>query len=463
MGAEMDFAKVFPEAPARVFLVGIGGIGMSGLAQLLAWRGYEVAGSDRGLGDPAKAELYRQLRGQGIRLYPQDGSGPREFAPKALVLSAAIEPGNADLAAAAGVPLVHRALAMARVFAGLGIPQIAIAGSCGKTSVTGWTASALKALGHGVVMLNGGYTLDFEDAAHPGNFHADAKPEFIVAEIDESDHSIGECHPDYAAVLNVGDDHYGRDELTRVFSAFLARARRGAAAPESLAALLPAGGVATQCYTEAAPGYAARADGIVFEAAPGVQARSTQSGRHSAWNGAAVLALLRLALPETPTAELAAALAAFRGVRQRFEVIEGACPVVNDYAHNPEKIAAAVAAARERFGGPLGIVFQPHGYGPLGFMREALLEHLQKCLQAGDRFLFLPVFYAGGTTSFKPTSEELASEYAAAGLPVSAVADRAQAAAELRGVEGARAWLVLGARDASLRSWSYELAKEGRR
>ena len=76
-------------------------------------------------------------------------------------------------------------------------------------------------------------------------------------------------------------------------------------------------------------------------------------------------------------------------------------------------VLRAVAAARERFGGPLGIVFQPHGYGPLGFMREALAEHLGNCLKPGDRFVFLPVYYAGGTSSFKPTSAELAAEFAA--------------------------------------------------
>ena len=71
--------------------------------------------------------------------------------------------------------------------------------------------------------------------------------------------------------------------------------------------------------------------------------------------------------------------------------------VVNDYAHNPEKIAASIQCARERFGSPLGIVFQPHGFGALRFMEEALAEHLRRSLEPGDLFMMLPVYYAGGT------------------------------------------------------------------
>ena len=440
--------------------MGIGGIGMSGLAQFLRWQGCEVAGSDRGLDEPARAQLYDQLRGQGIRLYPQDGSGPRDFQPQALVVSTAIEADNADLAAAPGTPVLHRAFVLARACEHLGAKLIGVAGSCGKTSVTGWIASALKVLGHRVVMVDGGYTLDFEADTMPGNFFAERGPEYIVAEIDESDRSIREFSPDYAVVLNVGHDHYGMDELREVFRAFLGRAKCGALYPASEPALSPAG-IPAATFREDAPGYAVDARGIHFEVAPNVVVHSGQSGRHSAWNGQAVFQLLRMALPECAPEQLGGAMEAFRGVRQRFEVMSApgaAIAVVNDFAHNPEKLSAAIAAARERYGSPLAMVWQPHGFKALGDQREALREALAQVLQPGDCFLMLPVYYAGGTTSGRPTSQEVGEEYAAAGLPVKFVATREEAAHRFRSSMAAKAWLVLGARDASLRTWARQLA-----
>ena len=195
----------------------------------------------------------------------------------------------------------------------------------------------------------------------------------------------------------------------------------------------------------------------------GVEIATTQSGRHSAWNGGAVYALLRKILPEASPASVAKALGAFQGVRQRFEVVApqagGHPAIVNDYAHNPEKVAAAIGAAHERFGGPLGVVFQPHGFSALAFTREPLLEHLKQCLGTDDLFLMLPVYYAGGTAAFTPTSQEVAAQYAEAGLPVRFVADRPAAAALLKARHDLKAWLVLGGRDASLRAWSLQLAR----
>jgi len=174
-----------------------------------------------------------------------------------------------------------------------------------------------------------------------------------------------------------------------------------------------------------------------------------------------VLALLNI-LPGLPdNTSLPASLGAFRGVRQRFEVIGRAANdvwVYNDYAHNVEKIAAAVQTAQELGLGPVTAVFQPHGYGPLGFMRDAFREALPEILRPEDELVLLPVYYAGGSTSFSPTSEEVAAEYAAAGLPVSAVPTREAAAAQILGsASTCGGVLVLGARDPSLPVWCHEL------
>ena len=173
--------------------------------------------------------------------------------------------------------------------------------------------------------------------------------------------------------------------------------------------------------------------GATFDLTSVGTVRSRQFGRHSALNAAAVVAAIRAADLGASAEDLAPALAAFRGIRQRFELAGMTAhrvPVYNDYAHNVEKIAAAIATAREAAGTPLVAFFQPHGYGPLGFMRDELRDSLGTSLQEGDRFVLLPVYYAGGTTSFRPTSAEVARGFASHGLPVTSLDDR-EAAAEI--------------------------------
>ncbi|MEI8079111.1 MAG: Mur ligase domain-containing protein, partial [bacterium] len=150
-------ALTLPPPPGPLFLAGLGGIGMSGLAQLLRWQGYTVAGSDRETTGPGRDELYAKLRSQGITTWPQDGSGVRAVRPALLINSTAIEDGNPDFIAATelGCARDHRARALAAALNRLPGRQIAIAGSAGKTSVTAWLASTLHHLGLPVLSVCG--------------------------------------------------------------------------------------------------------------------------------------------------------------------------------------------------------------------------------------------------------------------------------------------------------------------
>ena len=468
----MDFCKAYPAPPAKVFFVGIGGIGMSGLAQLMAAKGYTVFGSDRGLDEPGKAALYSSLRQQGIRLFPQDGFGIAASAPDALVVSTAVEDGNPDIVAARGIPVLHRAFALSQTLKSCNVPLIAVAGSCGKTSVTGWIAAALHALGERVLVVNGGYYAKNAAPPYPGNFMMDANPQWAVAEIDESDRSISEFSPEYGLLLNVGNDHYGEDELRKVFAAFLSRCRKGVVTSVGLKALAADARCPLGLF-DANPSdasavfptdYAMDSDGIHFNANGFGAVHSGESGRHSALNACAVLAMLKMLRLNHTDTELASAIAAFHGIMQRFEVMgtsaDGAA-LVNDYAHNPEKVEAALSTAHDRFGGPIVAFFQPHGFTPLGFMREKLLETLAKCLRPGDSFCMLPVFYAGGTAAFTPTSEELIAELkqkrmCADGVSLFAL-PREEARTAIDAAPGRKAIIVMGARDSSLRPWTATL------
>jgi UDP-N-acetylmuramate--alanine ligase len=456
-------AATFPRPPAKVFLVGIGGIGMSGLAQYLQARGYAVSGSDRLLHGPGRQDLVDRLRRLGIGVFPQDGSGPRQVRPDVLVASAAVEPGNPDFAVCPACPVCPRARTLATLLDREAGYQIAVAGSAGKTSVTGWIAASLRALGRRVLVVNGGYMLDTESADRPGNFAADPDPEFLVVEVDESDKSLVEFHPQLGVMLNLGTDHYERTELLTLFGRFLDRCREACVLPADLAPELAGHGPARKVLFGAGPtaepqiitptAYAPGLRGASFHIPGAGVVESRQFGWHSAVNAAAVAAALQAAGITAPETDLRQALAAFRGIRQRFEFVGTTArglPVYNDYAHNVQKIAAALATAREAAGSPLVALFQPHGYGPFGFMREALRETLSQALRPGDHFILLPVYYAGGTSSFTPTTADVAAEYAAAGLAVQAVPSRAAAMPAIASHPAARAILVMGARDPSL-------------
>jgi len=446
---------------------------MSGLAQLLCAVGYAVTGSDRELSGPGRDHLYRCLRARGIIVGEQDGTVVAAARPRAMVCSAAIEPGNPDLAAAGDIPVFGRAAALASVLDRLPGKQIAIAGSAGKTSVTAWTASALKLLGRSVLMLTGGYVIEFETELGPGNFAADPAPEWIVYETDESDGSLVAFHPDIGVVLNMGTDHHSRDRLAALFSRFACNTTGKVVLHADLAGsinpgkphqrTLYFGGRTGQTVgVHHLPGPVrcrTTSTGVTF-ALPGFgDFAARQFGRHSAENACAVFAILNAALGHNLDREtVRTALAAFRGVRRRFEkvgVTPKGTPVIVDYAHNVEKIRCALETARELAPDRLLAVFQPHGFGPLGFMREALVRMLATTLRSRDVFVFLPVYYAGGTASFSPTADEVAADAAARGAPVSAVPDRKTAGELIRSERSPRgAVLIMGARDPSLPDWA---------
>jgi len=437
--------------------VGIGGIGMSGLAQMARSLRITVSGSDRGSSRPENAAVFAALQAQGIRLYPQDGSFVRDGMPDALVYSTAIEEDNPDFAAGANLPRLHRAAALEMLMKQLRGAKIAITGSCGKSSVTAQTADALAFLGRDPGCLNGAPVCSFRDAEHIGNFRQGGGNEFVF-EADESDKSLINYDPDYAIVLNIGTDHYDKEELARVFTVFLQKVKKGVVLGrdvyESVKAQLPkslavkvfeqecgAAGYAVQHYT---PGKA-----VIM----GHDVTLTQGGFHSALNALAVVLLLKmLGIDET---EAARVVGHFGGVGRRFDRI-GTMPcgaeIFDDYAHNPEKITACLRAAQERAPkGKVLAVFQPHGFGPWGFMHEELHRDLLQTLRPVDRFYLLEPYYAGGTSSMRPKSSEIAEEWRKSDFRFEAFPDRDTLQRRLQ-EEAANGDVVviMGARDNSL-------------
>jgi len=442
------------------FLVGIGGSGMLPLATLLAARGHPVAGSDRALDQGRGGPRFDGLRAQRAELFPQDGSGVTS-AEQLVIASAAVEETVPDIVAAnrLGCARATRAQVLAELFNAAPL-SIGIAGTSGKSTVTGMTGWVLHAAGLEPAVMNGAVMRNFADASALAGTGG-----LFVSEVDESDGSIAGYNASVAVLTGVSLDHKGLDELRELFGGYLARAGRAVvnaddAEAAELMAGVPTAGLPVDTYstrgaraTYAAQNIRERRVGVDFVlrvAGGAVPVRLAVPGRHNVSNAlAAIAAAAAAGVAPDRAAEL---LAGYRGLARRMELVgtAGGVEVWDDFAHNPDKVAAALAAFRA-FPGRLLILFQPHGYGPLKVMGAALAQAFANGMAAGDVLAMTDPAYFGGTTSREVGSDALVRMVADAGADARHLPDREEAARLLAGQArpGDRI-VVMGARDDGL-------------
>lgn len=459
----------------KLHFIGIGGIGMSGLAAMARTMGLSVTGSDRGADRPENRHIFSALKKQGIAIYPQDGSFAQAGLPDAVVYSTAIEDDNPDLAAAAKVPRLHRSALLEKLLANCGKKTIAVTGSCGKSTVCAYMAEAMENLGIAPSCLNGALSKRFRSEIQAGNYHA-GSGEYLVFEADESDKSLLNYGADYALILNMGTDHYSKEELARVFGEFLKNIRRGAVLDrevfEAVKAEIPAH-LAIAVFDDKQQDGSKyflqdyricdhRASAIFQN---GNTIRLPQCGKHMALNALAVMAMLEMLGVSSADAERA--VCRFDGICRRTDLAgntSAGTPVYDDYAHNPEKIISCLNTMHDLADGNVFAVFQPHGYGPWGFMHEQLFLYLEKRLKPGDVFILLEPYYAGGTSSFKPTSAEvLENWHSRAEDPSHYLHFSNREAVEdylHKQVRKDDIIVIMGARDNSLNDWSKDLTQK---
>jgi len=452
-----------PIAGKRFFLVGIGGSGMMPLATILSGRGAIVAGSDRGLDQGRVPAKFDALRARGIALFPQDGSGVVS-AEQIVVASAAVEDSVADMVEAArlGCARASRAELLSTLFNQSALP-IGVAGTSGKSTVTGMIGWILHAADRDPTVMNGAVMKNF---AHPQAPFASAlvgNGEPFVSEVDESDGSIAHYRPRIAVLNNVSLDHKGLEELRSLFAGFIAKAETAIVNLDNdeaalLAAALPPTHVATFGLDRDADFVAraivespfAVAFDLIVAGNAAIPVRLQVPGRHNVSNALAAIAAAVAA--GVPLAVAAEAVGGFTGLRRRFDHVgeAGGIAVIDDFGHNPDKIAATLDTLHA-FPGRLLLLFQPHGYGPLKVMRHELVGTLTAKLAPGDVLVLPDPVYHGGTVAREVTSADIVADLTAAGRDARHVADRAAAAAML--VAEARAGdriVVMGARDDTL-------------
>ncbi len=446
------------DQPSWLHFVGVGGSGMSALAQFHTGRGGRATGSDRAFDQGAHPGIRAKLEAAGVEIVAQDGAA-LDAGCSAVVLSTAIEDSIPDVRRAQelGIPLKHRSellevyVARHRTFA--------VTGTSGKSTVTAMIWTILRGCGRDARLLTGGPSAALQAAGLLGNAWSGEKPgpAPLVIEADESDGSVVRYHPWLGVVLNLGRDHKEPAEIAAMFTEF----RLNCAGPlvvgedANLDFLRP--GAVTFGLGDDADVRAADLElgprGVAFTAA-GVRFTVPQPGRHTVLNAlAAIAACLQDGIDP---ADMVRPLASFAGVARRFVSLgeRGGVEVIDDFAHNPDKIAAALAAGRDRLhGGPGRVLamFQPHGFGPTRFLRDDLVAMFTDSLRPQD-VLWLPeIFYAGGTVTRDISAGDITAAVAGGGRDARFCPDRADLPAAIAAeARPGDLVLVMGARDPSL-------------
>ena len=404
---------MFRNRAHRLHFVGIGGIGMSGIAEVLVTLGYDVRGSDL-----SRSPTTLRLKNMGVTIY--EGHAPEHVADAdVVVISSAVPQTNPEVAEAhkRGIPVIRRAEMLAelmRLKYG-----IAVAGTHGKTTTTSLVASILDRGGFDPTMVIGGRLKSISTNARLG------AGEYLVAEADESDGSFLRLIPTIAVVTNIDLEHLdhwkgGLPEIVEAFVNFVNKVPFYGAAVMCLdhptvQAMLPRLEKRFVTY-----GLSPQADYVAerIESLPGAMAFTVRHkgvdlgrvqvkliGKHNVLNALASIAVADEV--GVPFAATAAALAEFAGIGRRFE-LKGTVAnvmVVDDYGHHPAEIKATLEAAREAHNRRLVVAFQPHRYSRTRDLMEEFASSFNDC-----NVLLVSDVYAAGEAPIDGISGERLAE-----------------------------------------------------
>lgn len=380
------------------------------LALLLLGRGYRVSGSDRARDQGRSPEKFQWLEAQGVTLYPQDGSGLQADVD-ALVISKAVEEGVPDVVAARAlnIPIRMRADILLEHF-NQAKNAIAVAGTSGKTTTTGMIGYILKEAALDPTIMNGGIFRNYI-GENPYSTAFVGQGEAFVAEIDESDGAevVAKYKPAVGLLHNITHDHQSMEELRGMFALFLKSCRSCVVNAEDAEVMALVNELSLDAVTYGTP----EADFYALDYTPAPAGSSCViiskeegrvpltlqlPGRHNVSNALAAIATVKTAIPSMALVDICRLLSGFEGIRRRMEIVgtKNGVTVIDDFAHNPDKIAASLQTLKE-FDGRLLIFFQPHGYGFIKLLGDELAEAFASHLGGDDRLFMVEPLYMGGT------------------------------------------------------------------
>lgn len=416
-------------------------------------------GSDRLFDlDPAHP-VCRRLREQGIAVVPQDGAGiDRSF--DFAVFSTAVERDNPDFGKAReiGLPAKTRPEYLAEVTSAF--KTVAVAGTSGKSTTSGMLAFVMERLGMCPNFIGGGKVKQFKTGRNSGNYLSGTS-ETLIIEACESDGSIVYYRPEHTLLLNLGLDHHSVTETGDMFRTLAEHTSGLVICGGDDQNLVSCGIKDTVQFTidRKSPYHASDLEYGHFKTAfkvNGTRFEISLPGKHNVYNALACIAFL--SEMDVEAGEISRVLRDFSGVERRFDIHldEGGYLVVDDYAHNPHKIANLMETVR-KISPRVCYVFQPHGYGPTRLMREGYIETFSSYLRETDRLMLLPIYYAGGTASREISSGDIADPVRGAGKHAEVVGNRSGIVAMPKEWEG---YVVFGARDDSLSHLAEEIAAD---
>ena len=476
------------------FFCGIGGSGMLPLANIVRDAGATVAGSDRALDQGRLGPKFEWLQSLGIDLFAQDGSG-LVSSDQILIASAAIEDVVPDIASAnaLGCPRMTRAELLSDLF-NSAPRSVAVGGTSGKSTVTGMIGWILTEAGLDPTIMNGAVMKNFVADDTPFASARVGQGGVFVSEVDESDGSIALFAPEVAVLNNVSLDHKSLEELRLLFGDFAKKAKccvwnaDDAETVALMATLSPlpfrggAGGGVSRSGTAFAdrphPNPSPEGEGlesISFGFTPQVDIRATDitdlplgsrftlhaigeghpvmlivPGRHNIANAlAAIAAATALGVS---VAQAVRGVERFKGLARRFDIVGTAnnITVIDDFGHNPDKIAATLDTLKA-FPGRVIAFFQPHGYGPIRVMGSELTAVFADMLGENDHLILCDPVYFGGTVDKSIGSQSITDAVAAAGRNAEYIPVREDCGSRI--VELARSGdriVIMGARDDTL-------------
>jgi len=448
----------------KIFFIGIAGAGMSALAQYLEGIGKTISGSDRFFIPGEHNETQDKLEAEGIKCFSQDGRGIDD-ATDLIIASTAVEETNVEIQKAKklNIPILLRSELLTLISNTK--KTIAVGGTSGKSTTTAMLFDILDHAGLEPSIISGAGLVRLQNQGKIGNAYV-GKGDWLVIEADESDGSIVSYHPEVGLLLNIDKDHKEIDELKAIFQTFKDHTKKMFVVNASNALTAPFSQNIKHNFssTNAEAGYKATG----FEQSGfqvqfkinGIEFSLHAIGRHNMENALAASVVANLLGVDLKVCSNA--IKHYEGIYRRNQVLgqKNGIWVIDDYAHNPAKVAAAIRSVQ-----PLAekviAWFQPHGYGPTRFLRNDFVKEISQALRPKDEIWMSEIFYAGGTTTKDISAADLIDDLNSLGSNAFFVENRNEFVSHIRShLTGDSAILLMGARDPSLDEFAKKFFEE---
>ena len=449
----------------NIFFIGVAGTGMSAIGQYLAGIGKNISGSDRYFLPDTYNATKEKLETEGIKCFLQNGEGITDQTDL-VVVSTAVEDTVPEVQKAKqlNITIIKRSELLAIIAASK--RTIAVGGTSGKSTTSAMLFDILEYAGLQPSIISGAGLVSIIKQGKIGNAKVGAG-EWLVIEADESDGSIVQYHPEVGLLLNIDKDHQEIDELMNIFGTFRSNTKK-------LFVVNQSNHLSKQLSTNSQQDFSTDENSEVGFVAKNFQQEGLSIsfvihnssfvlntvGKHNMENAVAATAVANQLGIDLDTC--AAALKNYEGIYRRHQILgnKNGVWVIDDYAHNPAKCAASIAACQ--YIAPKVIAwFQPHGYGPTRFLRNDFVKEIAAVLRPEDEIWMSEIFYAGGTAVKDISANDLIMDIKALGENAFFVENRNEF------VETARphltnncVLLLMGARDPSLEIFGKEVWKK---